>query len=512
MNDNAKLTELIEQIPEIRKRFKRDSRGTVIYKDPEFIAWKNKVLVELERRPTTQSVEYIRKKFSKMGGWSDETDFEEIISRMLAMVESEGTVDMVERVKLKKGVEVITAFNRFTLKEQVGAGGNGKVWSATDKDGEEVAIKFLERDNSEKVLKRFKNETFFCIKHEHPNILPILDYGTAGTDYIFYVMPLYAGTLRDYIKEGIKYDDISKIFTGILRGLKYAHKSGAIHRDIKPENILFAKDSLEPVIADFGIAHFSVENLATVIETKRTDRMANFQYAAPEQRKKGGIALPQTDIYAAALILNEMFTGEIAQASDYKKIGEIAPQYSYLDELFVKMYRQEPNERLYPEEVILTEMQALADKQENEDEVKRLRNLAISVQKPEDYNPEVIAIKYESGNLLFELDQPINTDWFQRITSDTYSHTAMMGYETNRLQKFGENMLAMPIRLNASQETIRNVVKYVKEWVDITNGIYKNAVLQQMEREQRAEEQQRLEKIKQLEKENEMRDFLSSLQ
>lgn len=175
MNDNAKLTELIEQIPEIRKRFKRDSRGTVIYKDPEFIAWKNKVLVELERRPTTQSVEYIRKKFSKMGGWSDETDFEEIISRMLAMVESEGTVDMVERVKLKKGVEVITAFNRFTLKEQVGAGGNGKVWSATDKDGEEVAIKFLERDNSEKVLKRFKNETFFCIKHEHPNILPILD-------------------------------------------------------------------------------------------------------------------------------------------------------------------------------------------------------------------------------------------------------------------------------------------------------------------------------------------------
>ena len=68
--------------------------------------------------------------------------------------------------------------------------------------------------------------------------------------------------------------------------------------------------------------------------------MANFQYAAPEQRKKGGVTLPQTDIYAAALILNEMFTGEIAQASDYKKIGEIAREYSYLDELFVRMFRQ----------------------------------------------------------------------------------------------------------------------------------------------------------------------------
>ena len=124
----------------------------------------------------------------------------------------------------------------------------------------------------------------------------------------------------------------------------------------------------------------------------------------------------------------------------------------------------------------------------------------------------MIAIKYESGNLLFELDQPINADWFQIIVSDTYSHTAMMGYETKRLQKLGKNMLAMPIRLNESQGTIRNVVKYVKEWVCTTNGIYKTVVLRQVEREQRAEEQRRLEKIKQLEKENEMRDFLSSLQ
>lgn len=45
-----------------------------------------------------------------------------------------------------------------------------------------------------------------------------------------------------------------------------------------------------------------------------------------------------------------------------------------------------------------------------------------------------------------------------------------------------------------------------------TNGIYKDSMLRQMEREQRAEERQRLEKIKQLEKENEIRDFLSSLQ
>lgn len=61
-------------------------------------------------------------------------------------------------------------------------------------------------------------------------------------------MPLYAKTLRDYIKEGIKYDDVSVIFTGILKGLNYAHKLGTIHRDIKPENILLIKIALNQLL------------------------------------------------------------------------------------------------------------------------------------------------------------------------------------------------------------------------------------------------------------------------
>ena len=175
MNDNTRLMELIEQIPDIRTRFKYKSgdgiSANVIHKDPEFIAWKNKVLVELEKRPMTKSIEDIQQIFSKMNGWKDESDFEEIASRIATMIDGEEVVDTVEKVKLKKGVEVITAFNRYSLIKQVGSGGNGNVWSATDKDGENVAIKFIERDNSEKVLKRCKNETFFCITHKHPNIL-----------------------------------------------------------------------------------------------------------------------------------------------------------------------------------------------------------------------------------------------------------------------------------------------------------------------------------------------------
>lgn len=73
MNDNTRLMELIEQIPDIRTRFKHNSgdgiSANVIHKDPEFIAWKNKVLVELEKRPMTKSIEDIQQIFSKMNGY-----------------------------------------------------------------------------------------------------------------------------------------------------------------------------------------------------------------------------------------------------------------------------------------------------------------------------------------------------------------------------------------------------------------------------------------------------------
>lgn len=280
---------------------------------------------------------------------------------------------------MKKGQEVLTAFNKYQLKKQIGQGGNGIVWNATDEDGDSYAIKLLERQNTEKVLKRFENETFFCMKNTHKNIVPILDYGTDGEEYVFYVMPLYKQTLRDRIRAGLSHEDIMPIFTGIIEGLSFAHKKGTIHRDIKPENILFEENSNVPIIADFGIAHFSPDNKATFIETAKDDRMANFQYAAPEQRKRGGISVEQTDIYAAGLILNEMFTGEVPQALDYRKISDVAPDYGYLDVLFEHLFKQDPSERLYPEEKIIDELQALEYRNNNEKELMRLLNVSIEM-------------------------------------------------------------------------------------------------------------------------------------
>jgi len=42
---------------------------------------------------------------------------------------------------------------------------------------------------------------------------------------------------------------------GLIHGLAQLHNNRILHRDIKPENIMFrSKDSMSPVIVDFGLA------------------------------------------------------------------------------------------------------------------------------------------------------------------------------------------------------------------------------------------------------------------
>lgn len=258
-----------------------------IYNKPEFLEWKEKTLLllrSLKPEPIIMdTIALLNDGFKS--GWKDETNFRELQAKIgtiidnieLFLPDKEGDVSVTTE-KLKKNTVVKTAFDEYTLIKQVGSGGNGRVFSASNGVGEQFAIKFLERNIGGDKLKRFKNEIAFCEQHQHKNIVSILDRGYAyldEKDYVFYVMPLFEETLKSKIKEGIIPDDAVSIFVGILEGLKYAHDHNAIHRDIKPENVLFAAGSTEPVICDFGIAHFTEEDLLTAIETKPGDRIGS---------------------------------------------------------------------------------------------------------------------------------------------------------------------------------------------------------------------------------------------
>jgi hypothetical protein len=241
-----------------------------------------------------------------------------------------------------------TAFSTYTAGRVLGEGGTGRVYEALDGDGAKWALKCLKPENvTESRCKRFKNEMAFCKENKHPNIIKVDDWGlteVAGQEVPFYIMPLYPKTLRHLMRDGIDSNVILALFRQILDGIEAAHKQGVWHRDLKPENLLYDPDSRRVVIADFGIAHFAEHLLQTTIQTGPQERLANFQYAAPEQRTRSKVD-HRADIYALGLILNEMFTGQLLQGTGHKTIGSIAPAYARIDVAVDRMVRQSPAER-----------------------------------------------------------------------------------------------------------------------------------------------------------------------
>ena len=493
-----------------------------ISKKLDFQIWKAELklqLQELEQKPLVVEILQLLDDGFK-NGLTDEKDLINLNGRLGVLAThiedflGEQTKGSKVSNKLKKGTVIKTAFDEYKLIKQVGEGGNGRVFSATNGAGDQVAIKFVERSIGGDKLKRFKNEISFCEHHSHKNIVAILDRGYAyldEKDYVFYVMPLYSESLKKKIKNGIQHENILDVFIGLLQGLKYSHEHGSIHRDIKPENIMFAEGSLDPIICDFGIAHFAEEDLLTVVETKATDRMANFYYAAPEQYKKDAKVYPQTDIYSVALILNEMFTGEIPQAAGHKRIADVNAEYKYLDDLFDMLFKQDTSERLYPEDAILSELRVLAEYHKRNQEAERLKTVINEIVEPEEFNPKLINLEFVDNGIHFVFDSVLPAEWFQTLVYGSYDHGCLMSYDSDKLKKINKNTISMPVRGNESKETITKIVEYVKDWVATVSREYTLEAKRQAVAEQRRKEDARLEEIKRLEKENELNVTLNAV-
>jgi len=250
---------------------------------------------------------------------------------------------------LKKPSSFETSLESYQTIDILGEGGSGRVYLVHDTKGNEFALKCLNPDRiNENNLDRFKNELNFHLNNTNPNILTILDHGFLFSDDVkipFYVMDRYSSSLRELLNKRLDPELGFYLFRQILDGVDHAHQKQIFHRDLKPENILVDEKSHNLVIADFGIAHFSQEDLFTAVETKSTERLANFQYAAPEQRARRRIVDQKADIFSLGYILCEIFTGEIPQGTNYLKVSERYEQFSFLDEIIDLMIRQKPSSR-----------------------------------------------------------------------------------------------------------------------------------------------------------------------
>lgn len=417
----------------------------------------------------------------------------------------------------KEGTVLYTTFDEYKIIKQVGQGGNGTVFKAVNSDRTIIAIKAIEKNKATRdKLKRFKNEIEFCRKNKHKNIIEVLDNGTykdQKVDCIFYVMPFYPKTLRVRIETGITSKDALEIFFNILCGVEFAHKQNAFHRDIKPENILFKENSNEAVIADFGIAHFSKDDMVTAVETNLASRLANFQYAAPEQRERNGIVDGRADVFAMGLILNEMFTKQIVSGVKHNRIVDVDEGYDYLDLLFDEMVCQNPNDRLFPIEKVLFELKLLSEKKQNELELKRLldqKNTA-EIANNSFPTPQLVDINFVDKKLTLIVEPSVPHFWTVIFQSCNYSYRSIIGKEPKRFfvsHKGNE----FSIDLNYDDENeIKTIISCFKEWLKTVTNLYNQQVREGILKEQREKETARLKAINDKEKEMRIKASLKDL-
>lgn len=202
---------------------------------------------------------------------------------------------------------------RYELLERIGEGAFGEVWRAIDRRlGIHVAIKVAKGAAGHE---RFEEEIALLAKLQHPGIVRIRDRWTspASTATPFFVMDYCHGTLKEWIATradagGEDPDEVLSIFLDVCRAVDFVHEQGTVHRDLKPSNVLLLNGTgrPSPVLADFGVAKRIPLDGRTGSLGVGTDL-----YHSPEQ----GLGLhaqpsPASDVFALAVILFEMLTGE----------------------------------------------------------------------------------------------------------------------------------------------------------------------------------------------------------
>lgn len=367
-----------------------------------------------------------------------------------------------------------TTFDEYVIVRQLGQGGAGTVFEAKSSDGSTVAIKILREGLSLEKTKRFKNEIAFCQSRWHAGIINVLDHGieeNGEQKKLFYVMPLYPKTFREFISAEKNPIKLLSAFTQILDAIEAAHLRNCFHRDIKPENILVSADGNAFVISDFGIAHFEEEDLVTTVETQHASRLANFQYAAPEQRQKGAVVDKRADIFALGLLLNEMFTGDVPHGVGHKTIATVSPAHAFLDEVVGRMMQQSPANRYQSIEEIKGDLQIKGQVAISLQKVNEIKKIIVPDSDVSDHplvaNPvKIISVDHNGVRLVCKLNHHVPSNWqhvFQNGGANTWTsmhHWDMVNFNGDTI------MMDTPIDYAAEAKGL------VDQWIKNTNNLY----------------------------------------
>lgn len=241
--------------------------------------------------------------------------------------------------------QVLSLRRQWSVGEQVGAGGFGRV-HVVESDGVAPHVaKFIPKDPGA------RRELLFPGLSGIRNVVPVADTG-GWEAYWIIVMPKAEMSLADLLSDAggpLPDGQATPILLDVAEALS-SMKDRVVHRDVKPANILFLDGRWR--LADFGISRYAEATTA-----KNTRKFAwTPPYAAPE-RWRGERATSATDVYAFGGVAYHLLAGcppfVGPESHDYRRqhlhdtpapIPNIAPEMaSLVDECLTKAPEARPN-------------------------------------------------------------------------------------------------------------------------------------------------------------------------
>ena len=219
-------------------------------------------------------------------------------------------LSQVSIVQLRSG----DTLGAWTLLEEIGAGGMGRVFRARRSDGhfEQVAaIKLLSGLPSRAALAHLTRERQILASLSHPHIARLLDGGSTAQGQPYLVMEYVDGLPIDRycIEHRLSVPARLRMFLDVCAAVSFAHRQLIVHCDLKPSNIL-VNASGRPILLDFGVSRLLADAdggapMAIVAGTS-TQTMPGAaytpRYASPEQ-KSGKHLGTSTDVYSLGMTL-----------------------------------------------------------------------------------------------------------------------------------------------------------------------------------------------------------------
>ena len=254
-------------------------------------------------------------------GWvSDETRLRvglpraEILTTLHAAHGSDSETETPHSMREPLGVGSVLS-SRYRLERELGAGGMGVVYLASDQDvaGETFAIKVLRPEVRELAasLDIMREEVRKTRALAHPNIIGMYSLNLDG-ETVYILMEYLEGKSLDRLMDedfsrGMPFARAYSIIHDVCTALAHAHDHGVIHSDLKPSNV-FVVNSGKAKLLDFGIARV-VRTRPGRYDTAELGALTE-AYASCEMLNGVGVD-PRDDLYSLGVVIYQLLTGRL---------------------------------------------------------------------------------------------------------------------------------------------------------------------------------------------------------